>query len=116
MTQHPFLDQNDGQLEKLKSYQLITYILYLVSFVVGFTFIVAIIMNYLKRGDVKGTWLESHNDWQIRTFWWSLLGYIVGGLLTLVLIGFVVLFVVFIWHVYRLIKGLMALNENKPVG
>jgi len=55
-------------------------------------------------------------DWQIKTFWFSLLGYILGGLLTVILIGFVIIFLVFVWHVYRLVKGLIALNENNPIG
>ncbi len=92
-----------------------SYILYLVGFVVGITGLIAIIMNYVKRNEMRGTWLESHVDWQIKTFWYSLIGYIVGFLLTAILIGYVIILVVFIWHVYRLIKGLIALNDNKPI-
>ena len=92
-----------------------SYILYLVGFVVGITGLIAIIMNYVKRNEMRGTWLESHVDWQIITFWYSLIGYIVGFLLTAILIGYVIILVVFIWHVYRLIKGLIALNDNKPI-
>lgn len=103
------------ELNQLKQYNLITYILYLVGFVVGITVLIAIIMNYVKRNEMRGTWLESHVDWQIKTFWYSLIGYIVGFLLTAILIGFVIILVVFIWHVYRLIKGLIALNDNKPI-
>ncbi|QOW45227.1 MULTISPECIES: hypothetical protein [Acinetobacter] len=54
-------------------------------------------------------------NYQIKTFWISLVGYIVGALLAVVLVGFVILLVVFIWDVYRLIKGLIALNDNKLV-
>ena len=103
------------ELNQLKQYNLITYILYLVGFVVGITVLIAIIMNYVKRNEMRGTWLESHVDWQIKTFWYSLIGYIVGFLLTAILIGYVIILVVFIWHVYRLIKGLIALNDNKPI-
>lgn len=103
------------ELNQLKQYNLITYILYLVGFVVGITGLIAIIMNYVKRSEMRGTWLESHVDWQIKTFWYSLIGYIVGFLLTAILIGYVIILVVFIWHVYRLIKGLIALNDNKPI-
>lgn len=103
------------ELNQLKQYNLITYILYLVGFVVGITGLIAIIMNYVKRNEMRGTWLESHVDWQIKTFWFSLIGYIVGFLLTAILIGYVIILVVFIWHVYRLIKGLIALNDNKPI-
>lgn len=103
------------ELNQLKQYNLITYILYLVGFVVGITGLIAIIMNYVKRNEMRGTWLESHVDWQIKTFWYSLISYIVGFLLTAILIGYVIILVVFIWHVYRLIKGLIALNDNKPI-
>lgn len=103
------------ELNQLKQYNLITYILYLVGFVVGITGLIAIIMNYVKRNEMRGTWLESHVDWQIKTFWYSLIGYIVGFLLTAILIGYVIILVVFILHVYRLIKGLIALNDNKPI-
>ncbi|AWD69404.1 MULTISPECIES: DUF4870 family protein [Acinetobacter] len=104
-----------ANIEQLKQYNLITYILYILGFFVGLTPIVAIIMNYLKRNEMRGTWLESHSDWQIRTFWVSLIGYLIGGLLTTILIGFGILFIVFIWHIYRLAKGLMALNNNEPI-
>lgn len=102
--------------DTLKQYNLISYILYLLGFVSGVTPIIAVIMNYLKRSEMRGTWLESHCNWQIKTFWITFVGYIIGFILAYVLIGFVVLFAVFIWHVYRLVKGLIALNENKPVG
>lgn len=101
--------------DSLKQYNLITYILYLIGFVVGLTAIIAVIMNYIKRDEMQGTWLESHVSWQISTFWWGLLGYIVGYILTFILIGFVILLVVFIWQLYRFIKGLIALNENRPI-
>ena len=102
--------------DSLKQYNLITYILHLLGFFFGVTPIIAVIMNYIKRDEMRGTWLESHCDWQIKTFWICLAGYIVGTLLTVILIGFLILLVVFIWHVYRLIKGLIALNDNKPIG
>jgi len=99
-----------------KQYNLISYIFHLLGFFLGITPLIAIIMNYIKRDEMRGTWLESHVDWQIKTFWFSLLGYTLGGLLTVILIGFVIIFLVFVWHVYRLVKGLIALNENNPIG
>lgn len=100
----------------LKQYNFITYVLYLVGFIIGFTGIIAIIMNYVKRNEMRGTWLESHVNWQIKTFWVSLIGYIIGACLTVVLVGFLIIFVVFIWHIYRLIVGLIALNDRKTIG
>ncbi|WP_168389866.1 DUF4870 family protein [Acinetobacter indicus] len=108
------MNQTTG-LDQLKQYNLITYILYIVGFFVGVTPIIAIIMNYLKRAEMRGTWLESHVNWQIKTFWVTLIAYLVGAVLTTILIGFIVLLLAFIWHIYRLVKGLMALNSNQPV-
>ena len=102
-------------LNQLKQYNLITYILYLVGFVVGITGLIAIIMNYVKRNEMRGTLLESHVDWQIKTFWYSLIGYVLGLILSVILIGYLLILVVFVWHVYRLVKGLIALNDNKPI-
>ncbi len=93
----------------------IIYALYALSILVGVTAIAAIIMNYVKRDDVKGTWLESHFNWQIRTFWWGLLWGIIGMVLTLVFIGVIVLFADAIWVIYRIVKGWLKLNEGKPV-
>ncbi|WOE32825.1 hypothetical protein [Acinetobacter sp. SAAs470] len=102
--------------EKLKNYNLITYVLYLVGFLVGITGLIALIMNYVKRNDMRGTWLESHVEWQIKTFWWCLLGYIIGSLLIFVLIGYLIIFVVMVWQIYRLVMGLNKLNAGQPIG
>ena len=88
----------------------------MVGFLIGFTGIIAIIMNYIKRHEMRGTWLESHVNWQIKTFWLSLIGYLIGAALSVVLVGFLIIFVVFIWHIYRLVVGLIALNDRKTVG
>lgn len=78
-------------------------------------FIAAVIVNYVKRDDVRGTFLESHFRWQIRTFWFGLLWGVVGGLTMILLIGYVVLFVDFIWIIYRIIKGWLDLVDRKPM-
>lgn len=69
----------------------------------------------MKLADVRGTWLESHFRWQIRTFWWGLLWGIVGTVLLLVLVGWLVLLAAGIWVIYRIVKGWLALSEGKPV-
>jgi uncharacterized membrane protein len=76
---------------------------------------VGVIINYIKREDARGTVYESHFDWQIRTFWWGLLWAVLGVLLAVVLVGFVVMFVAWIWMIYRVIKGWLKLIEGKPV-
>jgi uncharacterized membrane protein len=101
--------------KNLKTIVTVVYALQAAGFFVGITWIVAIVIDYVKRDDAKGTWLESHFSWQIRTFWWGLLWATVGGILTLVVVGFVVLFVVAIWLIYRIVKGWLNLAEGKPV-
>ncbi len=94
------------------------------SFVFGWPSIIAVVINYVKRGDARGTWLESHYDWQIRTFWFALLWAIVVGvtgfLLAIVLIGFAIwavgLFVLGVWAIYRIAKGWLRLRDGLPVG
>lgn len=104
---------NPADEEKLKNLAQLVYILQAISLVVGLTAVAGIIINYLKRDEVRGTYLESHFNWQIRTFWWMLAGVVVGWLLTLVLIGFLILLVVWIWYIYRIVKGWLALNDDR---
>ena len=56
------------------------YALQALAFFVGISAIVAIVLAYVKRDDARGTWLESHFRWQIRTFWFALLGGVIGGI------------------------------------
>ena len=93
------------------------------SFLFGLPSILAVILNYVKRGDVRGTFLESHFRWQIRTFWYALLWIVVASLVSLpwmlVLIGFVTLWVAAIaiglWVLYRVVKGWMRLSARAPM-
>ena len=102
--------------KELKTLATVVYALQAAGFFVGLTWIVAVVINYVKRDDVRGTWLESHFSWQIRTFWWGLLWAVVGGILTLVVVGFAVLFADAVWIIYRIVKGWLSLSENKTVG
>ena len=77
--------------------------------------VVAVVLNYVRKDEVAGTWLESHFRWQIRTFWFGLLWIVIGGILALAVVGFVVLFIAWIWMIYRIVKGWLNLAENKPV-
>ena len=104
--------------EDLKSGKTLTtiiYALYAVSAFVGITAIVAIIINYVKRTDVAGTYLESHFRWQIRTFWFGLLWATLGTLLSFVGVGLIVLIADGIWMIYRVVKGCLYLNDGKQM-
>jgi uncharacterized membrane protein len=104
------------KIESAKNLATICYALYGASFLVGITPIIAIVINYVKLDDAAGTWLESHFRWQIRTFWFSLLWAVIGVVTSFVLIGFAILFADLIWFIYRIVKGFLALNDNKPIG
>ena len=93
------------------------------SFIFGWPSIIAVIINYVKRGDARGTWLESHFTFQIRTFWWAMLWalviFLVGLPLTLVVVGFGVwalgYFILGIWAIYRIVKGWMRLSSRRAI-
>lgn len=91
------------------------YALQAASFFMGLTYVAAIILDYVKLDDVKGTWLESHFRWQIRTFWWSLLWLALGALGAVILIGYLILAAAAIWVIYRIVKGWLRLAEGKPM-
>ncbi|MGH6692288.1 MAG: DUF4870 family protein, partial [Gammaproteobacteria bacterium] len=105
-------DARDAALRQLT---MIVYILQIASIVVGVTLIAAVIINYVKRKDVEGTWLESHFRWQIRTFWYTLLWFGVGLSLLLVVVGIFVLMALAMWLLYRAIKGWLELEERRPL-
>ena len=102
---------NDSQ----KKLTTAIYALYAASLLVGITYFIAVIINYVKKEDVKGTWLESHFRWQIRTFWFSLIGCIVGVATLLLIIGYFILIATGIWFIYRIVKGWLYLNDNKAM-
>ncbi|WP_217423429.1 DUF4870 family protein [Uliginosibacterium aquaticum] len=89
------------------------------AFVFGWTSIIAIIINYVKRDEVKGTFLESHFSWQADTFWRCLIVMLIGLVLYLLLIGILINWLIFglvgLWAVYRIIKGWLALQAARPV-
>ena len=89
----------------------LVYILYLVSVVFGVTSIIGVIMAYINK-DEAPEWLQSHYQFQIRTFWIGLLYGTIGMILTVVLIGWIVLMFALVWLVIRCIKGLQTLRKE----
>ncbi|UCV12063.1 hypothetical protein KI614_02115 [Dechloromonas denitrificans] len=90
------------------------------GFVFGLPSLCAVFLNYLKRGEVRGTWLESHFLWQIRTFWFTLLWLVVYGLLIVTIIGiplaWILIAVLGLWVGYRVIRGWVALFGERSLG
>src|SRR5690606_3663170 len=91
------------------------------AFLVGWPSIIAVILNYVKRGDVRGTWLESHFRWQIRTFWYGLLwvslcvGFIIITFGIGILIAWLPLGIVSIWFIYRIARGWVRLRDGRAM-
>jgi len=93
------------------------------SFVFGWPSIIAVIINYVKRDAVRGTYLDSHFSWQIRTFWyallWSVIVAVVSAVLLVVIIGvatwIVGLFLLGLWAIYRVARGWLTLRHGRPM-
>lgn len=124
-----------SNLNASRQLTLALYILYVLAiFSAGILAVIALVINYVKFDSVRGTWLESHFHWQIRSFWWYLLWNVLAfapflllfaggdsperwaglGLLAIGLCGLVV-FLAWVWIVYRAIRGLVALNDQKAL-
>lgn len=101
--------------QSLKTITTVVYALQAVSFFIGITFIAGVIVNYIKKSEVEGTWLESHFRWQIRTFWFSVLWSVIGFILVFVLIGYLVLAADALWVIYRIVRGWLNLSEGKAM-
>jgi uncharacterized membrane protein len=89
------------------------------SFIFGWPSIIAVLINYVKRGEAKGTWLESHWRWQMRTFWWAVLWALVALLLVITIIGipiaWLMIGVLGVWLLYRVIRGWLVLVDRKAL-
>jgi len=89
------------------------------AFLTGWPSLLAVILNYAKRSEVRGTWLESHFSWQIRTFWWALFWVVTAFVLFMTIIGIPVALLMFVgtglWVLYRIVRGWLALNDGRPI-
>jgi len=91
------------------------------AFLFGWPSIIAVILNYVNRGETRGTWLESHFRWQIRTFWFGLLWVVLCGLFVVatfgigIFIAWLPLGIVGLWFIYRIAKGWLRLVDRRPM-
>jgi uncharacterized membrane protein len=129
----PEVIAKDEDLEGSRAWCHVLYGLYAVSAVSGiltsativgaFVFswpsIIAVIINYVRRDRVRGTWLDSHWRWQLRTFWFAALWVVIAGALALTLIGIPAAMLVIaatgLWVLYRVIRGWMMLLDRRPL-
>ena len=98
---------------------LATAALVVTAFLTGWPSIIAVIINYVKRPEVRGTWLDSHFSWQIRTFWFALLWVLVGAILFATVVGILFAWAIWVitglWVLYRIIRGWLALTSHKAM-
>ena len=91
------------------------------AFLIGWPSIVAVILNYVKQSEARGTWLESHFRWQIRTFWFGALWVVLCGAFVVFTLGVGLLLVwlplgiVALWFIYRVARGWMALSNRRQM-
>lgn len=93
----------------------LVYVLQALSIGFGVTLIGGAVIDYLKREEAAGTWLESHIRWQLRTFWWTLAWGLIGLLTFVILIGALIWLLAAIWFAYRVARGWVALRARRPV-
>ena len=114
---------DNRRLHQLRAFSALSGLLssafILTAFLTGWPSIIAVILNYAKREEVRGTWLDSHFGWQIRTFWFAVLWLVVGGMIFVTFIGFPVAVVIWVltglWVLYRIARGWLTLSTEKPM-
>lgn len=89
------------------------------SFIGSVPSILAVVLNYVKRSEARGTWLDSHYGWQIRTFWYALAWLVAGGLIAITIVGLPISIAVFIgvtiWIIYRVARGWLSLSREEAI-
>jgi uncharacterized membrane protein len=108
---------NDLELHTATAKKLanIAYLLQMAGLLIGVTFVIGVIFNYLKIKQVRGTWVESHFNWQIKTFWYGLAILILGVLTLANVLGGIILVFDALWVSYRVFYGWSALNKGEQV-
>ena len=105
---------NTTTVETDRSFVLAAYILHLVGAITGIASVVGLVINYLKR-NLAPEPLDSHHRWMIRSFWWAILWCVIGAITTLILIGWAILGLTWLWYIYRHIRGLVGLINGEPL-
>lgn len=98
---------------------VVTSAMVVTAFLTGWPSILAVILNYVKRSDTRGTYLESHFSWQIRTFWFAFLWLAIAAVLFITVIGipiaWVMVFFVGVWVLYRMVRGSLRLMSEEAM-
>lgn len=122
------VDDKASRAASARTIAIIGYALQVLAFAYFIPGIAALLLAYAKRGDARGTWVESHFDWQIATFWnglWWALGALLLGLGVMLVtetpeLGLLAVYGmaagVTLWYIYRIVRGALALNDERPIG
>ena len=99
---------------------VIAYVLHLIGAIAGITSLIGLLINYFHDsrsyyGGYHEALAENHHRWMIRSFWWALLWIIIGWLTTVLLFGWVILGITWLWYLYRHLRGLLALLADRPL-
>jgi uncharacterized membrane protein len=111
----------DDQLQSRKTLAWWLYIFHAANLVLslGLFSWIPLIISYVKRQDAAGTFVYSHHSWQIRSFWWYVIWMILGGVLFITLVGIPFAYLIWagawVWYAYRMIRGIVDLNANRPM-
>jgi uncharacterized membrane protein len=103
-----------SSVESDRTLALVAYALHLFGAIAAVPSIVGLIINYVKRNDYDELF-DSHHSWMIRSFWWAILWCVVGFVTLVIGVGFVVLFLAWLWYIYRYVRGLIALLNGEPL-
>jgi uncharacterized membrane protein len=105
----------EAQDRKLRQLATAVYALQALGLVVWPAWVAGVVIDYLKIAETRGTWLETHYNWQLRTFWFGLAAAAIGWLLLVAKVGVLVLAGTAVWAVYRIVRGWLALSEGRPM-
>lgn len=108
------MDETQNDTGEQRMLVLIAYILHLVGSIAGVPSLIALVINYVKRSSMAP--FDSHHRWMIRTFWWTILWIVAGSILVFLIItapiGWLIFAIVWLWWIYRHVRGLIALLNN----
>jgi len=93
----------------------VVYALQTVALVTGIPMLIGVIINYVTRGEVRDSWVDSHYRWQIRTFWYSVLWTVLGTVTVVILVGYLVLTLAYLWLIYRIAIGWIKLSNAESM-
>ena len=103
---------DEKKLESTKKVVFVVYLLYALSYLFGITYLIGLIIAYVKKGDASQAWMEDHLRWQINTFWVTVILSIIGVATLFIGIGWFILIGSAIWNIYRIVKGWLQYNDE----